>query len=61
MVNATLSASSYFSNEETGMVEVCVALAGETDREITIQLFTEDDSAISKYFCLLMKVLISLL
>ena len=46
VVNASMNELSYIVNEDDGFVEACVVLEGLIQREVVIQLFTLDDTAI---------------
>ena len=46
MVSASLDKISYAVNEEDGSTEACVVLDGLIQREVVIQLFTLDNTAI---------------
>ncbi len=44
-VEASLSSELYSAEEDSEFVEICIMLEGLTEREVTIQVFTADDSA----------------
>ena len=46
VVNASLTEVSYIVNEEDGLIEGCVVLDGLIQREVVIQLFSLDNTAI---------------
>ena len=45
---AFIEEANYVISESEQSVEVCVELKGRTDREVIIELFTEDNTAKSK-------------
>ena len=46
VVTASVNELSYIVNEDDGFIEACVVLDGLIQREVVIQLFTLDDTAI---------------
>ena len=59
MVNASLSEARYVVSEDSRLIEVCVVLDGLIQRELMVELFTMDSSAIGR--CLLLLVAVQLL
>ena len=50
VVMALIEEASYSVNETTQTVEVCVVLEGRIERDVILDLFTEDDSATGMYY-----------
>ena len=48
VVNISFEEARYSVNEEDGFIEGCVVLSGPIQREITVDLFTFDVSAIGE-------------
>ena len=46
VVNASVNKLGYIVNEDDGFIAACVVLDGLIQREVVIQLFTLDDTAI---------------
>lgn len=57
-VTVGMMRESYEVAEEDGTVEVCVQLSGTTEKDIVVNIFTEDGTALGKRVCVCVSMLI---